>query len=124
MKTANYCTLILLAFLALVADAQGTRKVFLVEKTYQQGTARAYGNTASGESVDISFSPKIMKAFGEKCQAVTFTQNKDAAEFVLNPQPGGSILSSAKGDVLYISPAKTLHNMVKDVCGYVTAHPQ
>jgi len=60
-----------------------------------------------------------MAEFEKKCPAVSFTQDQSAADFVLQTQPGGTTLADLKGNVLYVSPAKNLGNMVKDVCGYI-----
>lgn len=102
------------------------KKIFVVDKTYQAGTVTTYNTqtsaVANGSEQEMSFTPKIMRAF-EKCREVTFTTDKSNADYVLNPQPKGSILSLGSGDVVYISPAMTLHNMVKDVCGYIKNHP-
>jgi hypothetical protein len=121
MKTE---TIVVLLSLSAALSAQAPRKVFLVDKTYTTGSATRVGSSASGSATELSFSPKIMLAFQKSCPVVGFTQDKASAEFVLDPQVGGSILRNAKGDVLYISPARTLGNMVKDVCRFVAIHPQ
>ena len=121
MRKATYHLLIVILWSSSLLAAE-PRKMFLVEKTYAQATASGYGNNASAQAVEISFTPKIMTEFEKKCPTVSFTTDKSTAEFVLNPQVGGSMLMNKKGDVVYISPAKTLHNMVKDVCLYLEKH--
>jgi hypothetical protein len=118
-----------IAVFSLLVSMPGmaAKKVFLVDKTYQAGSATTYNATqynsvTNGSAQEMSYTPKIMHAF-EKCPEVTFTTEKSNADFVLNPQPKGSILSLGSGDVVYISPAVALHNMVKDVCGYIKSHP-
>ena len=66
--------------------------------------------------------PVVMSEFMENCPNLSFTENQEDAEFVLKTQPGSSTLSNVKGDILYISPAKTLANMVKNVCTFIAAH--
>ena len=60
-----------------------------------------------------------MAEFSKRCPSVAFTTDRAKADYVLQTQPGGSILTTPNDDVLYISPAKTLGNMVKDVCAYI-----
>ncbi|RXH57651.1 hypothetical protein GRAN_0961 [Granulicella sibirica] len=66
--------------------------------------------------------PVVMAEFSKSCPKVTLTQDQQASFYTLQTQPGGSILADSKGTVLYVSPAKTLKNMVKDVCRYMGSH--
>jgi len=112
-------TLTLLLFLQ---STPAPRIVFVVDKVSQVGSARVYGNSANTQEGEHHSAPVVMSEFSKRCPIVAFTKNKEAAEFILETQPGGSSLSNQKGDVLYVSPAKTLKNMTKDVCGYIAAH--
>ena len=62
--------------------------------------------------------------FMKRCPAVTVTSDKDAADYILRPNKGSSTLYKKNGDVAYVSHAKVkVSNLVKDVCGYIEAHP-
>lgn len=115
-----------LVFLAALQGSSVTpqtqRKVFVVDKVTQAGNAQVYGNTAHSQESEHHSAPVVMGEFSKRCPAVMFTKERENAEFILETQPGGSSLSNQKGDVLYLSPAKTLKNMAKDVCGYISAH--
>ena len=111
-----------LSLLLMLQTAPAPRVVFVVDKVLEVGQATIYGNTATAQDGEHHTAPVVMGEFARKCPGVAFTKNKDAAEFVLETQPGGSSLSNQKGDILYVSPAKTLKNMAKDVCGYIASH--
>ena len=60
--------------------------------------------------------------FMKSCPAVTVTDNREAADFVLRINGGSSTLFKQNGDVAYVSPAKfRVSNLVKDVCGYISS---
>ncbi len=111
-----------LALLFMFEAAPAPRMVFVVDKVSQVGSARVSGDTAHAQEGEHHSAPVVMGEFSKKCPVVAFTKNKEAAEFILETQSGGSSLSNQNGDVLYVSPAKTLKNMTKDVCGYIAAH--
>ena len=98
------------------------RRVFVVDKVSQVGTAQAYGNTAKAQEGEHHSAPVVMSELSKKCPIVLFTTNRESAEFILDAQQGASSLVNQKGDVLYISPANTMRNMAKDVCRYISAH--
>ncbi len=107
---------------SLFSLAQPTRKVFVVDKVSQTVTTHDYGTSGKAQEGEHHSAPVVMAEFGKKCPNISFTQNRESAEFILQTQTGGSTLSNPKGDVLYVSPAKTLGNMVKDVCAYIARH--
>lgn len=98
------------------------KKVFVVDKVTQTASVQGYGSVAKSQEGEHHTAPVVMAEFMKHCPNVSFTENREDAEFVLKTQPGGSTLSNPKGEILYISPAKTLGNMVKDVCAYIAAH--
>lgn len=103
---------------------QGTAKphiIFVVDKVVTTAEAHNKLGGVSASAGEHHTAPLIMAEFARKCPAVTFTQDRSAAEFVLEGQPNGSLLMDSKGTVLYVSPALYLHNMVKDVCKFVSA---
>jgi hypothetical protein len=79
-----------------------------------------YGhNTSTTRNVSLQVTGELMKT----CQAVTVTDNREVADYVLRISPGNSTLYQQNGDVAYISPAKfKVSNPTKDVCAYVEAH--
>ncbi|WP_148210080.1 hypothetical protein [Candidatus Korobacter versatilis] len=87
----------------------------------QEAKATNNGNRSSETSSEHHTAPVVMTAFSHDCPSVTFTTEKEAADYILQTQVGGYVLASPKGDVLYISPAKTLKNMVKDMCKYISS---
>jgi hypothetical protein len=79
------------------------------------GSAAVVGRNISLEATD---------GFIKRCPAVTVTSDKDAADYILRPNKGSSTLYKKNGDVAYVSHAKVkVSNLVKDVCGYIQAHP-
>jgi hypothetical protein len=116
--------IVVLAFVgSLLAADTPKGKVFVVDKVSQQAQAANYGNKTTSAEVEHHSAPIVMAAF-QSCTAVTFTTDRAAADYMLQTQPGGSVLSNPKGDVLYISPARTLKNMVKDMCKYISGQAQ
>ena len=97
--------------------------IFVVDKVTQVATAsnKALGTQAQLIQQDHHSAPVVMAEFSKKCPAVSFTQDQSVADFILQTQPGGSTLVDQKGTVLYVSPAKNLGSMVKDVCKFVSA---
>jgi hypothetical protein len=85
----------------------------------------AYGNTyGSATAVGRNISLEATDGFMKNCSAVTVTNDRDAADYILRPNKGSSTLYKKNGDVAYVSHAKVkVSNLVKDVCGYIQSHP-
>ena len=85
----------------------------------------AYGNTyGSASTVGRNISLEATDQFIKSCPVVTVTNDRDAADYVLKPNKGSSTLYKKNGDVVFVSHAKVkVSNLVKDVCGYIKAHP-
>ena len=113
--------LLLLLQTASVAPAT-QRRVFVIDKVSQVGTAQSYGGVTKAQEGEHHSAPVVMAEFSKKCPTVVFTTDRETADLVLATQPGATSLADRKGDVLYVSPAKTLKNMTKDICGYISAH--
>jgi hypothetical protein len=112
-----------IVLLALMFQTQTARHtIFVVDKVIQTAEAHNKFGGVGASSGEHHTAPVVMAEFSKRCPAVSFTQNRATAEFVLETQPGSTTLTDAKGNVLYVSPAKRLKNMVKDVCGYVSGH--
>lgn len=109
----------LLLFLPTVAPK---RTVFIVDKVTTVAEAHDKLGGVGASSGENHLAPTVIIAFAKKCPSIAFTQNKADAEFILDPQQSGTILTNQKGEVLYASPAFRLSNMVKDVCKYVSQH--
>ena len=107
--------------LAALWQAPSHHKVFVVDKVTQVSTAsnKALGTQGQLIQQEHHSAPVVMAEFAKKCPAVSFTQDQSVADFVLQTQSGATTLADPKGNVLYVSPAKNLGNMVKDVCGYI-----
>ena len=114
----NFVALFLFFFSQQAGAPQHT--VYVVDKVTDQAEARAAGH--SDVIGDHHSAPVVMGQFAKTCPTVHFTQDRAAADLILQTQRGSSVLSDAKGTVLYVSPAKTLKNMTKDVCGYISSH--
>jgi hypothetical protein len=111
--------LLLLVFLG--QNAPPPHIVFVVDKITQTVEAHNVPFGSAASAGEHHSAPVVMAEFSKKCPAVSFTQDRSMADFVLQTQPGGTILSDPKGNVLYVSPAKNLGSMVKDVCKFVSA---
>ena len=108
------CSSILNAQADRSTEQPTARKVFVVDKvTYTLVSAR--------QEAEHHSAPVVMSEFMKNCPNLSFTENQENAA-VLKSQPGSLTLSNVKGDILYISPAKTLANMVKNVCTFIAAH--
>ena len=110
-------------------DSRPTKRIFIEEYIIggAVGSAHsdAYGNTyGSASTVGRNISLEATDGFIKNCPAVTVTDDRDAADYVLKPNKGSSTLYKKNGDVVYVSHAKVkVSNLVKDVCGYIKAHP-
>jgi hypothetical protein len=112
----------LLVLLCTASCLAENHKVFVVDKVRQVGSAQGYGNQVNAQTGEYHTALVVMSEFGKRCHTVSFTKDAAAADFILETQSGGSSLSDPKGNVLYVSPAKQLHNMEKDMCAYISAH--
>jgi hypothetical protein len=109
--------------LALMQSATPHHTIFVVDKVLTKDEARTNSGGGVTASTQVHHTgPVVMAEFMKKCPSVSFTQDQAAADLILQTQSGATILSDSKGSVLYVSPAKTLKNMVKDVCGFVASH--
>jgi hypothetical protein len=110
-------------------EKPATKRLFIADYVISGavGSAHsdAYGNTygsaaAVGRNITLEATDKFIKS----CPAVTVTNDKDAADYVLRPNKGSSTLYKKNGDVVFVSHAKVkVSNLVKDVCEYIQAHP-
>jgi len=92
-----------------------------VGSAHTDSTGNTYGSAAV---VGRNISLEATEGFMKKCPAVTVTNDRDAADYILRPNKGSSTLYKKNGDVVYVSHAKVkVSNLVKDVCGYIQSHP-
>ena len=108
--------------IVLMFQSDSAKKLYVVDKVTQVGSASVVGSSAREQQGEHHSAPVVMASFAKDCQSVSFTKAREDAEYVLETQPGGSTLSDQKGNVVYISPAKTLKNMTKDMCRFIAAH--
>jgi hypothetical protein len=105
-----------------------TKRLFIADYiiTGAVGSSQTtYGSTTgSAAVVGRNISLEATDGFIKNCPAVTVTNDKDAADYILRPNKGSSTLYKRNGDVVYVSHAKVkVSNLVKDVCGYIKSHP-
>ncbi len=135
-------SLVLLVLLPLTIAAQQTqdstpnaassktptpRRLYIEQRIMRgaTGSITCTNGNCNGSSVELSrnLSLQATKGFVKSCPAVTITDNREAADYVLQIDRGDSTLYAKNGDVAYISPAKfKVSNLVKDVCSYITNH--
>jgi len=110
-----------IAYLLLAAFWQNPHPhvVFVVDKVTQTSESHATLGGPVNTVGEHHSAPVVIAEFSKRCPVVSFTQDQSAADFVLQTQSGATTLADPKGNVLYVSPAKNLGNMVKDVCGYI-----
>jgi hypothetical protein len=135
--------LTLLLFLAMSSMAQAptpkksepkkpdlpTKRLFIADyvisgvvgSAHTDSSGNAYGSAAGvGRNISLEATDGFMK----NCPAVTVTNDRDAADYILRPNKGSSTLYEKNGDVVYVSHAKVkVSNLVKDVCSYIQSHP-
>ncbi|NYF89252.1 hypothetical protein RBB79_06855 [Tunturiibacter empetritectus] len=99
-----------------------THTVFVVDKVVQGGKGTFYGVKTKALDGDYHSSPAVITDFIERCPAVSFTQSRPKADYILDTEPGSSTITDQQGTVLYTSSAKNLKNMAKDVCAFVSTH--
>jgi hypothetical protein len=123
----SFVALLALPALALqtpAAPASTAHRVFVVD-TVSQTAVTAPGlfgsvNTSTGE---LHTAPLVMKEMMKRCPGtIVLTTDRSTAEYVLAAQMRSSVLTNAKGDVLYMSPAIKYQNTAKDVCKYIATH--
>jgi hypothetical protein len=120
----------LLFVFPLVSSAQHQATRLYVEERIKTAVGAsthcdAYGNCYGGANVrERNVSAELTRGVMEKCpQAITMTDNREAADYVLRIAPGSSTLYNAAGDAVYVSPTRfRVKNLAKDVCGYVQTH--
>jgi hypothetical protein len=106
-----------------------TKRLFIADYVIGGAVGSAHtdssGNTyGSAATVGRNISLEATDGFMKHCPAVTVTNDPDAADYILRPNKGSSTLYKKNGDVVYVSHAKVkVSNLVKDVCGYIQAHP-
>jgi hypothetical protein len=106
-----------------------TKRLFIADYVINGAVGSAHtdssGNTyGSAAAVGRNISLEATNGFMKNCAAVTVTNDRDAADYILRPNKGSSTLYKKNGDVVYVSPAKVkVSNLVKDVCGYIQTHP-
>jgi hypothetical protein len=110
-------------------DKPTTKRIFIADYVISGAVGSAhsdnYGNTygsatAVGRNITLEATDKFIKS----CPAVTVTNDRDAADYILKPNKGSSTLYKKNGDVVFVSHAKVkVSNLVKDVCEYIQAHP-
>jgi hypothetical protein len=106
-----------------------TKRLFIadyfINGAVGSGHTDSSGNTyGSATAVGRNISLEATNGFMKNCPAVTVTNDRDAADYILRPNKGSSTLYKKNGDVVYVSHAKVkVSNLVKDVCGYIQSHP-
>jgi hypothetical protein len=106
-----------------------TKRLFIADYVINGAVGSAHtdssGNTyGSAAAVGRNISLEATNGFMKNCPAVTVTNDRDAADYILRPNKGSSTLYKKNGDVVYVSHAKVkVSNLVKDVCGYIQSHP-
>jgi hypothetical protein len=110
------------------SSATPTKRLFIADyvisgvvgSTHADSSGNAYGSAGVvGRNITLEATDDFMK----HCPAVTVTNDRSAADYVLQPNKGSSTLYKKNGDVAYVSHAKVkVSNLVKDVCGYIQTH--
>ncbi len=106
-------------------DNPATKRIYIEERIKTTtGThihCDDYGNCYGHDTTHTrNVSLEATQGFVKSCPAVTVTDNREAADYVLRIDTGHSTLYKQNGDVAYISPARfKVSNLVKDVCHYV-----
>jgi hypothetical protein len=109
--------------------APPTKRVFIANYVISGAVGSAHtdtsGNTyGSAGTVGRNITLEATDGFVKNCPAVTVTNDREAADYVLQPNKGSSTLYKKNGDVAFISHAKIkVSNLVKDVCAYIQTHP-
>jgi hypothetical protein len=122
---------IVLAFATLACIAQqdgspGTKRVYVEERVKSTSGAfvhcddygNCYGNNSNrSRNVSLEVTREMMK---DCPAAITVTNNRESADYVLRIEPGASTLYKHNGDAAYISPARWRpSSLAKDVCNFV-----
>jgi hypothetical protein len=102
--------------------------IFVVDKVQTVGKSNAsnngiFGTSASSTTMEAHTAPGVTAALIQRCPAnLSITQDQSGAEWLLQTQFGATMIVDKKGTVLYVSPAKTMRNMTKDVCAFISSH--
>lgn len=115
---------LLAAFLlwSQVSAFAATHTVYVVDKVVQGGKGTFYGVKVKAEDGDYHSSPAVITEFIQRCPAVSFTQSRPKADYILDTEPGSSTITDQQGTILYTSSAKNLKATAKDVCAFVSTH--
>jgi hypothetical protein len=116
----NYVALFLFFFSQQTGVPQ--HSVYVVDKVTAETETKMTPYSGTAETGEHHSAPVVMGQFAKTCPSVHFTQDRAVADLILQTQSGSSVLTDAKGNVLYVSPANTLKNMTKDVCRYISSH--
>jgi hypothetical protein len=88
-----------------------TKRLFIADYIISGAVGSAHtdtsGNTyGSAVAVGRNISLEATDGFMKNCPAVTVTNDRDAAVYILRPNKGSSTLYKKDGDVAYVSHAK------------------
>lgn len=120
-KQAIMHTLLLLLNLFLQQPAPSAHTVFVLDSVIEQAEAHNTFGGVGGTASENHLAPIVIGVISKRCpETLHFTEDRSSAEYVLKPQQGSTMLLDAKGNVLYVSPAKLMGNMAKDVCKFVS----
>ena len=112
----------ILLFWSFIQATEQRHVVYVVDKVTATAEAHEKIGGIAGSTSEHHSAPIVMGEVTKKCTIITFTEDKSVADFILKTQQGASTITNQKGEVLYITPAKTLKNMVKDVSGFAASH--
>jgi hypothetical protein len=115
----NHALVVLLLF---QLSAHPRHLVYVEDEVLHSGALQVYENTSRGREDDNHTAPAVSKEFEDHCQSISFTDDKSAAEFILQTQNGRLYLLNRQGSVLHSASAKTLRNRAKEVCSFVSTH--
>jgi hypothetical protein len=99
---------------------QSPKRIYIEEHQVTTGRSHVhcdnYGNCNGRDNThttDVAMNATVF--FARTCSEVIVTDNREAADYVLR----NKTLYKQNGDVVYVSSAVALRNVVKDVCNYV-----
>lgn len=130
MKSALYLIATIFT-MAVVGPAQqhedsGMKRLYIEERVKNESGGSAHcdkngncwgHNTSQTHNVSLDVTREVMK----RCpSAITVTDNREAADYILRVSPGASTLYRQNGDAVYVSPTRwKASNLAKDVCNFV-----
>lgn len=109
----------LVTLLVCAAQAQESvhRRLFIIVPEHVNYSGGQSGSSVYGNAVTYNRLGDVIKAYEKGCPGITFTRNRDNADYVIEVQAGNNILSNAKGEILTISKARwRFKDLVKDTC--------